>query len=145
MTTDDLLSILLDTLLPGDEALWPAAGQHGLAQKTRDMAALAPGGLEALETVLKALPSTLPDESRDIREQTLREIEAAEPDAFDKVVTAAYNAYYTDPDIRDVIATLTGYENRPPQPRGYDLPAFDESLLDQVKARGPIWRPVPDE
>lgn len=145
MTTNDLLSILLDTLQPGDEAHWPAAGQHGLAQKTREMAALAPGGLEALESVLEALPPAFPDGSQSSREGMLREIEAAGPEAFEKVVTAAYNAYYTDPGIRDVIEALTGYENRPPQPRGYDLPAFDESLLDQVKARGPIWRPVPDE
>ncbi len=75
----------------------------------------------------------------------LREIEITRPGAFEQVVKAAYSAYYTDPAVRDVIARLTGYENRPPQPLGYQLPEFDESLLERVRSRGPIWRPVPDE
>jgi hypothetical protein len=43
---------------------------------------------------------------------------------------------------RDLIARLTGYPNRPPQPEGYALEPFDESLLAAVRARGPIWRQV---
>lgn len=145
MTNPGLLADLLDTLLPGDGKDWPAAGRHGLAVKTQELASQMPGASKAIETVLAALPTAFSDFSQDDRERTLRKIEATETEAFDKTVTAAYNAYYTDPGIRDVIERLTGYENRPPQPKGYDLPDFDESLLDQVKARGPIWRPVPDE
>lgn len=144
MTSQDPLRALLDTLLPGDGQDWPAAGQHGLADRTRALAALFPNGAQALETVLEALPEGFADTSQETRETLLRDIEAQEPAAFEQTVTAAYNAYYTDPDIRDIIERLTGYENRPPQPKGYDLPPFDESLLDQVKARGPIWRRVPD-
>lgn len=145
MTLQNLLVALLDTLLPGDGSDWPAAGQHGLADRTRDLAPLFPGGKEALETILAALPEGFADNPQEARESLLKAIEAAEPEAFEKAVAAAYNAYYTDPGIRDVIERLTGYENRPPQPKGYDLPPFDESLLDQVKARGPTWRRVPDE
>ena len=144
MTTDDL-SALLDTLLPGDGSDWPAAGQHGLAERTRELAALFPGGSEALETILAGLPEDFADSPQGACENQLKAIEAAQPEAFEKTVSAAYNAYYTDPAIRDIIERLTGYENRPPQPEGYDLPPFDESLLDQVKARGPIWRDVPEE
>ena len=145
MTEKDALVILLDTLLPGDGSDWPAAGQHGLADRTRDLAALFPGGSEALETILTALPKCFTHNAQDMRETQLKAIEDTQPEAFEKTVSAAYNAYYTDPGIRDIIERLTGYENRPPQPEGYDLPPFDESLLDQVKARGPIWREVPEE
>lgn len=145
MTAHDLLVVLLDTLLPGDGADWPAAGQHGLAAKTRDMAALQPGGPDALGDMLAMLPADFAARDQADRETALQRIENDRPETFDRVVTAAYNAYYTDPGIRDVIERLTGYENRPPQPLGYELPPFDESLLDQVRARGPIWRPVPEE
>lgn len=145
MIGPDLFPVLLDTLLPGDSGDWPAAGTHGLAERSRKLAAEMPGGTEAMETILKSLPEDFSDTAAAQRELQLREIEAAQPDAFGKLVTAAYNAYYTDPAIRDIIERLTGYENRPPQPQGYALPPFDESLLDQVKARGPIWRPVPEE
>lgn len=138
-----MLSALLDTLLPGDGADWPAAGNHGLAERTWTLAEAIPGGKEGLATILRALPEGFGGAESTTRESDLKTIETAHPEAFEKTVTAAYNAYYTDPAIRDIIAQLTGYENRPPQPDGYALPPFDESLLDQVKARGPIWRVVP--
>ena len=151
-TDEPRLAALLDTLLPGDGKHWPAAGRHGLAARTREMAALAPTDATVakesadtgLDRVLAALPPGFPDQPPIDREAVLRQIEADLPAAFDAVVTAAYNAYYTDPAIRDIIEHLTGYENRPPQPLGYELPAFDTTLLDPVRARGPIWRPVGD-
>lgn len=145
MTEADLLRALLDTLLPGDGGDWPAAGSHGLAETMRDMSHLRGDGKEALETVLAKLPEGFAAQSAEDREDQLARIESAEPEAFGAVVVAAYNAYYTDPAVRDTIERLCGYENRPPQPLGYDLPPFDERLLAEVKARGPIWRPVPEE
>lgn len=145
MSGTDALKDLLDTLIPGDGRDWPAAGEQGLAEKTREMAALQPGGMAALAAVLAALPDGFAALSRDARETALADIESDAPEAFGTVLSAAYNAYYTDSGVRDVIERLCGYENRPPQPLGYELPPFDESLLDAVKKRGPIWRPVPEE
>ena len=145
MTALDRLGVLLDTLLPGDGADWPAAGKHGLAERTWTLAEAVPGGTEGLSTIMEALPEGFAGSDYAERESGLKKIEAAHPEAFEKTVTAAYNAYYTDPAIRDIIERLTGYENRPPQPDGYALPPFDESLLDQVRARGPIWRAVPEK
>ncbi|MDJ1018066.1 MAG: hypothetical protein QNJ35_16265 [Paracoccaceae bacterium] len=138
------LVALLDTLMPGDGIDWPAAGAHGLADKTWEMARLQPDGEQAISTMISMLPPGFNDLPEDAREAALREIETDEPAIFGSVVSFAYNAYYTDPEVRDVIERVCGYENRPPQPLGYELPPFDESLLDQVKARGPIWRAVPD-
>lgn len=138
----DLRIALLDTLLPGDGTDWPAAGAHGLAARLTELAAGVPDGEASLESILNALPDGFADMDAAHREAALHQIESGMPDSFNAVVTAAYNVYYTDPSVRDVIERLTGYENRPPQPLGYELEPFDESLLDAVKARGPIWRPV---
>lgn len=144
MSDGSLLEVLLNTLVPGDGADWPAAGSHGLAAKTREMAGLRPDGEKALDALLAMLPAGFEGQNQDEREQVLAKIEGDAPEIFGAVLSATYTAYYTDPGIRDIIERLCGYENRPPQPLGYDLPPFDESLLDQVKARGPIWRAVPE-
>ena len=52
---------LLDTLLPGDGADWPAAGAHGLAERMSELAAGIPDGAEALTFVLNALPKGFSD------------------------------------------------------------------------------------
>lgn len=139
--TDRLID-LLNTLLPGDGADWPAAGSQAMAARVIELAEGVPGACDALTAIVDALPpqfGTLPQTQR---EDIVRGIETDNTDQFDAVVTAAYNAYYTDPAIRDVVERLTGYENRPPQPLGYELEPFDERLLDAVKARGAIWRRV---
>lgn len=145
MNDADLLDAVLDTLLPGDGVDWPAAGAHGLATKTREMAALHPEGAKLLNDLLDGLPDGFSAFPADVREAHLADIETRDPQLFAVTLSAAYNAYYTDTDIRDIIERVCGYENRPPQPLGYELPPFDESLLDHVKARGSTWREVPGE
>ena len=46
--------------------------------------------------------------------------------------------YYEHP----VVLTAFGWRPTPPQPEGYTLLPMDESLLEQVKASPPIWRPA---
>jgi hypothetical protein len=42
--------------------------------------------------------------------------------------------------VRRVVEQETGYEDRPPQPLGYELEPFDEALLERQRARQPFWR-----
>ena len=120
------LETLVATLLPGDEN-WPSG-----ALVAADVVADAP---DAVVTLAAALPSfTVGNEA------ALRAAEAAHPAAFERLVSAAYLAYYTAPPVRQVLARLTGYEDRPPQPLGYALTPFDPSLLDRQRARAPFWR-----
>jgi hypothetical protein len=123
----DTLPELLATLLPGDTD-WPS-GDTIAAFLSADAA-------PAFATILAQLPPGF------VRgdEATLRAIEAACPEAFERVVTESYLAYYTDPAVRGVIERLTGYEARPPQPHGYALPPFDETVLAVQKQRAPFWR-----
>jgi hypothetical protein len=119
-----MLTALLDTLLPGD-ADWPAAGS-----------------LEAIDVKAEAAPilAALPAGFSAGDEDTLRAVEAEHPAAFERLVSAVYLAYYTHPTVRAVLERVTGYEARPPQPLGYDLPPFDESLLETQRRRAPFWR-----
>lgn len=136
-----LLARVLDRLLPGDGVDWPAAGRHGLGPRTRELLLDAPDGGEALAVATTRLGASFKDDAAaDEMDAALRRFETEDPQNFERLLTAAYNAYYTDPGIRDVIERLTGYENRPPQPLGYALEPFDERLLANVKKRKPFWR-----
>jgi hypothetical protein len=130
MTT---LDALLDTLLPGD-ADWPAGGTLGLA------AAVAADLGPAADTLLARVAADFAAGDADARETALRALEAAEPAAFARLVDAAYLAYYTAPAVRAALERVTGYAARPPQPLGYDLPPFDESVLAVQRRRAPFWR-----
>lgn len=136
----DRLTIVLDRLLPGDPgAGWPAAGTLGLADKARQMAAER-GDADRLAGVLAALTADFDEGSEAGQVAALKALEADQPDAFDLLILYAYGVYYTDARVRDVVEARTGYPNRPPQPEGYELPPFDERLLDKVKERPPFWR-----
>lgn len=132
--SDPLLDSILHTLLPGD-ADWPSGGSLGLAPTVRGDC-----DADAVSAILAALPAGFPDGGADAREAALRAIETAQPAAFERLVAAAYLAYYTEPRVRLVIERLTGYAARPPQPLGYELEPFDESLLEKQKRRAPFWR-----
>lgn len=138
---DTLLSAVLDRLLPGGDG-WPAAGCLGAGAAVKSQAAAIPDQAEAARAALLALPdgfAALPPAAQD---DALRAVEAAQPAAFAALVASAYSAYYADARVQAVIEQKTGTPVRPPQPQGHVLPSFDAALLAQVRARGPIWRPV---
>lgn len=135
--TRDPLAPVLDTLLPG-EGPWPSAASIDLAAAIRADHA---GDPEAcIAEVLAALPPGFAAADAEARETMLRAVEATHSAAFERLVTLAYTAYYVAPAVRAVIERETGYENRPPQPLGYDLEPFDERLLETQKKRAPFWR-----
>ena len=70
------------------------------------------------------------------QDETLRQVEQERPDFFRELVRQCYNSYYTNPEVFDLI----GYSM--PDPQDYQPLPFDESLLDPVKQRGQMWRPV---
>jgi hypothetical protein len=121
------LADLLATQLPGD-ADWPSG-----ALVEAEVAGDLPD--DVLADLARVMPGFAAGD-----EVALRQAETAQPAAFERAVAAAYLAYYTAPAVRQVLARLTGYEDRPPQPLGYDLPPFDLALLDRQRARAPFWR-----
>ena len=68
----------------------------------------------------------------------LTRLRAEGPAAFAVVEALIARAYYRDERVLRSI----GMEPRPPFPKGYPLPETDWSLLEPVRARGSIGRPV---
>lgn len=134
--SDALLIAVLDTLLPGDDG---AAGPAPLPCASRIVSDLAPlqslaqpllDGLAAVE-FLSADQTT--------RADMLRALERSAPKRFRSLLDRVLAAYYQDP----AVLAAFGWRDEPPMPRGHALAGEDAatlSLLDQVRARGPIWR-----
>ena len=133
MISDEILDAVLSTLLPGDGP-WPDAGTLGLAASLRaDLGDQAP-------PLGAALPEGFATADEASRVATLRALETGQPALFERLIAVAYTVYYVDARVRATIERETGYENRPPQPLGYALEPFDETLLDRQRQRAPFWR-----
>ena len=125
------LAALLDVLLPGDGD-FPPAGATTLPARLL----VHPRFAATLPPILNALPA-------DITSASVAEVEATDPAAFAALLTGVYSLYYTDPRVAAALARLTGHDTRPPQPLGYDLPAFDPAILAIAAARAPFYLPTP--
>jgi len=137
----EVLTAALDRLLPRNEEL-PPAGQMGLARAVLDDAATSPPLAAALATVMQRLPESFGELNWEAQDEALRAVEATQPRAFAGLINLAYTAYYTDARVLGFIARRTGYEPRPPQPKGYQLTAFDDRLLEKASRRAALWRKV---
>lgn len=135
----DTLSAALDRLLPAHEEL-SGAGAMGLAVHVSSEAARYPALGVALRAALDALPAGFAGLDGAAQDEALRAVEAADPLAFAGLLNLAYNAYYTQEPVLRLIERRTGYAARPPQPLGYELAPFDESVLAVVRQREPFWR-----
>ena len=74
--------------------------------------------------------------SREEQATILRDFRADEPELAGVMEAVTARCYYRD----DRVMASIGIEIRPPFPEGYEVEAGDLSLLDPVRARGPIWR-----
>ena len=137
---DDVLSAVLDTVLPGTSDGWPSASTAGIAAAVARDAAEQPARRRAFANVLVALPDAFAKSEQAEREVALVEIERAQPDDVAIVVSSAYLAYYTSPIVLAVLEAKTGYSAEPPQPRGHRLAPFDPSALAVQRRRAPFWR-----
>jgi hypothetical protein len=133
--TPEFLAAVIDTLLPGDDALPsgtrarldPAAyaGSHGAVFDA--IAAQAGGG----ELFVRA------DESA--RCEVLKSVERALPDAFRALLVVVLSDYYESPPV---LAAL-GWRIDPPQPSGHTMPRLDDPTterLERVGRRAKLWR-----
>lgn len=132
MTAADqaLIAAALDRIVPvnGDLA---GAGSLGLGTAIEH---------EVVAPVLAVLPAGFAALGAAAQTAALQVVEHASPAVFRELVRQAYIAYYRDARVLARVEQSTGYPNRPPQPLGYELEPFDESLLDVVKARAPHYR-----
>ena len=141
------LSEVMDRLIPAVDDL-QAAGQMGLGPEVERMAGEVPRYARAVESVLDAL-STDPLSraaggfralSPDDRDNAISVIEKNIPGKFGTFLEVVYLAYYSQSAVHRRI----GWVGRPPQPEGFDMPPFDESVLETVRKREPFWRKTGD-
>lgn len=139
------LAALLDELVPPrPEADLPGAGGLGLAGEIERALGEKPGlravvapGLEALDALVRARGAdTLAALAPEARRAVLAELAARAPALLPTLAFVTYIAYYQDPRV----LVALGREPRPPFPKGYELPPFDESLLAKVRQRGRFYR-----
>lgn len=138
--SEEWLTAVLNSIIPGDGRDWPAAGDHGIGTKVLDFLQLKKDGMDCIGQVFSTCGSDFCNIDCTLQAERLSNVEASKPEAFETLLVATYNMYYTDPEIRQIIERLTGYEARPPQPLGYEMEPFDEKLLDTVRKRKPFWR-----
>ena len=139
------LAALLDELVPPrPERGLPGAGGLGLgaallaslAEKP-ELAEVFGPGLEALAALLAERGATrLGDLAPPERRALLDALAARAPAFVPTLAFLTFVAYYQD---SRVLAAL-GREPRPPYPKGYELPPFDEALLARVRRRAPFYR-----
>jgi hypothetical protein len=138
----DLLASVLDTLIPAGEE-FPESGvlalDHVLAMAaaSADIGSVLSRALEAVEALAPAGDGRrFAGASAAEREDVLRRVERAHPEAFDALVRHTYDGFYSHP----VTITRLGLEPGPVQPRGHRIETLALPDLGRVAGRGPIFR-----
>jgi hypothetical protein len=137
------LRAVMDRVIPPVDDL-PGAGSMGLVPEAERIAGRVPRLNSSLIKVMGAVSldmhshvqggfNSLTGEQQD---EAIRAIESAMPDDFANFLELVFLAYYGDSRVHKRI----GWHGRPPQPEGYELPPFDESILENIRKRPPFWR-----
>ncbi len=137
-----LLEAVLDRLVPPVDDL-PGAGGLGLASRVVTAADSIARFGEALGSVEAELATVLDGgdfATLDAVQQTttLRAVEQERPAAFATFVQLTFLVYYGDSRVHQRI----GWRSGGVQPLGFELPPFEESILDAIRRREPFWRQV---
>ncbi|MDE0003653.1 MAG: hypothetical protein OXQ29_13260, partial [Rhodospirillaceae bacterium] len=113
----------------------PAAGDAGVAgyidQALLDAPHLRRPVIDLLDELCRCGFARLPGPEQDER---LRQLAADRPASFDVLLHAAYAGYYSNPSVLTA-ARWQPPGSAPPEP-------FDQTRLDAVRRRGPIYRDV---
>ena len=129
------IEAILETMLPGGYG-FPGGAVTGAVDWLETQDRFRP----ALEALIAELPSSFVEDSPEARTNSLEAAERRIPAVFDVATVAVYSAYYTRAEVLAAIEAIRGYKAGPPQPGGYDLPAFDPGILAVPRARTALWR-----
>ena len=141
----ELLVAILNRVIPASGA-FPGAGDLGVASyidrvtgQSAELKRLFVQGLTQTDITSQeryTQPFTsLSDQQQD---SILHQIESHRRKFFGALVTHAYSGYYCN----RAILRLLGLDVRPPQPRGHELAPLELGLLEHVKQRAPLYKPV---
>ena len=136
---------VVDALLPGDSGSLPLPSGTAAGVTEKLTQRLEAGADAAAQVVLDAIASAGGGEASflrggsDERAMRLRRVEAEMRGSFQAFVTLLLQDYYE----AEIVLLALGWRAEPPQPRGHQLPEFDEALLAPVKRRARMWRDAP--
>ena len=141
--TPEFLSAVVDTLLPGDAATppLPSGTEVGIAEKLAEHVVASRDGARHA-AVLHAIADAARGEDAFMRADAagriscVERVEAEMGEPFRALVSLLLQDYYET----DAVLLAVGLRTEPPQPDGHVIAPFDETLLDPVRRRGPMWR-----
>src|SRR5438093_166849 len=134
--TEAFLCAVVDTLLPADDGL-PSGTAAGVTEKLVDHLRTH----ESVSRVLAHVAARTGGEAGFVaadeptRVATLQAVEQEGGVAFVLLVLVLADYCEAEPVLR-----AFGWRSDPPQPRGFELPSFDEAVLAKAKRRGRLWR-----
>ena len=137
-----MLNVLADHIIPKDDSrnMPSAADVPYLDSLVSELEYYIPQlKAELLELNEHSAPALFVDLDRDTQQRVLKELSESQPNYLQRFAIHIYSRYYHDPRV---LANI-GLEARAPYPKGYTeyVKRGDLSLLDPVRARGPIYRP----
>ena len=135
-----LLEAIMDRMIPAVGDL-PSAGQMGLIDEIVELAAKQKRFEDLFHSAIAAFESNIPDfltSSESVRDGNLKTFESNNPEHFNTIRTIVYIVYYKDSRVHKRI----GWDGQPPQPQGYEMDPWDESVLVNARKREPFWRKV---
>jgi hypothetical protein len=137
LVLDELIPPSTDGRLPGAGSLGVAASVEAQVGSTPDLQPVIASGLSALTDLSRRRSDGgFAALARAERIAVLRELEAADPVFVPTLLMLAYAAYYGNERV--VVALKP--ETHAPHPRGYEVEADDEALLEPVRSRGKLYR-----
>ena len=135
-----LLEAIMDRMIPAVGDL-PSAGQMGLIDEIVELAAKQKRFEDLFHSAISAFESNIPDfltSSESVQDGNLKTFESNNPEHFNTIRTIVYIVYYKDSRVHKRI----GWDGQPPQPQGYEMDPWDESVLENARKREPFWRKV---
>lgn len=139
----ELLDAVVDRIIPPDDGV-PGAGAVGVAEHVEGICGVSPQSRALLANGLKAIEATSGRThakefgalSEGEKTEVLRQVESQHEEFFAALVRETYSGYYSSPEVLPV----KGLPLVAPQPEGYEIEPFDESLLNGVRKRGKAYR-----
>jgi len=140
-TISQALAAFVDALLPGNTE-WPSGATLGIQHPMleRLVAQNEENALLGLAQSLESIGAPFVGLDAQARTAALKKMEKSEPDRFQWLCIAAYQAYYENPAIVELInARGTPYKLRP-HAEGYDQPKFNLATQTPKHGRGSYIR-----